>query len=446
MSRIAIMICCFFLFSVCVSTGYSEKIPHQNHSGTDIIVKFKPHVKKAEITNKKLHKFEELNERYDVKSKKELFSKTGKSKEDKLKEKLGLLRIYKITFKQDVNIEEALKAYNSNPDIEYAEPDYLHELHYLPNDPYFYTKQWNLHNDSIYNGSHYADIDAPEAWDITRGNNKITIAIVDTGIQTDHPDLSSNLIPGYDIADNDPDPSDYVGHGTHVSGIAAAATDNGFGIAGVCPDCNIMPIKVSTGTYNLIFQSNVINGIIYAVDNGADVINISIGGDASNAYRDAILYAYNAGKVIVASAGNDSSDYIYYPAGYKEVIAVGASDNQDKRSFYSNYGYHVDALAPGTVIYSTCTAGTWCDKFGTSMAAPHVAGVAGLLLSNNPALSPDQVKWHIELGAQDLAGDPAEDAPGWDKFHGWGRINAYNALQTISPGATFSAESTYADA
>lgn len=446
MSRIAIMICCFFLFSVCVSTGYSEKIPHQNHSGTDIIVKFKPHVKKAEITNKKLHKFEELNERYDVKSKKELFSKTGKAKEDKLKEKLGLLRIYKITFKQDVNIEEALKAYSSNPDIEYAEPDYLHELHYLPNDPYFYTKQWNLHNDSIYNGSHYADIDAPEAWDVTRGDNKITIAIVDTGIQTDHPDLSSNLIPGYDIADNDPDPSDYVGHGTHVSGIAAAATDNGFGIAGVCPDCNIMPIKVSTGTYNLIFQSNVINGIIYAVDNGADVINISIGGDASNAYYDAILYAYNAGKVIVASAGNDSSDYIYYPAGYKEVIAVGASDNQDKRSFYSNYGYHVDALAPGTVIYSTCTAGTWCDKFGTSMAAPHVAGVAGLLLSNNPALSPDQVKWHIELGAQDQAGDPAEDAPGWDKFHGWGRINAYNALQTISPGATFSTESTYADA
>jgi len=445
MSRITISVVCFYLFFVCAPACNSENIPRNNQSKSDIIIKFKQHVKKDDIINKKISKFEILNKKYNVKSKKELFKQTGKPKEDKLKEEIGLSRIYKITFKDDVDIEEVLKEYNNNADIEYAEPDYLQELHYLPNDPYFYTKQWNLHNDSIYNGSYYADIDAPEAWDITRGNNETTIAIVDTGIQTDHPDLSSNIIPGYDIADNDPDPSDFVGHGTHVSGIAAATTDNWLGIAGVCPDCNIMPIKVSTGTYNLIFQSNVINGIVYAVDNGADVINISIGGDGSNAYRDAILYAYNAGKVIVASVGNDSSDYIYYPAGYKEVIAVGASDNKDKRSFYSNYGFHVDVTAPGTVIYSTCTAGTWCDKFGTSMAAPHVAGVAGLLLSNNPTLSPDQVKWHIELGALDQAGDSAEDSPGWDKYHGWGRINAYNAFQPISPGATFSVESTYAD-
>jgi len=442
-SRVVILTFCFFF--VCASVCNSENISQKNQSKTEIIVKFKQHVQKHEITNKKLHKFEELNKKYDVKSKKELFKKTGKLKKDKLKEELGLLHIYKIKFKQDVNIGEVLKSYNSNPDIEYAEPDYISELHYLPNDQFFDPKQWNLHNDSMHNGTTYPDIDAPEAWDITRGDSDITIAIVDTGIQIDHPDLLNKITLGYDIADNDPDPSDFVGHGTHVAGIAAAATDNGIGIAGACPDCKIMPIKVSSGTSSVLFHSNIVSGIVYAVDNGADVINISSGGGGSTAYQDAILYAYNAGKVIVASTGNDSSEDIYYPAGYKEVISVGASDNKDERSFYSNYGSHIDVVAPGTVIYSTCIAGTWCDKFGTSMAAPHVAGVAGLLLSNNPSLNPDQVKWHIELGAQDQGGDPVEDTLGWDKYHGWGRLNAYNTLLPISPGATFSIENTYAD-
>lgn len=431
----------FFCSSLCYSGNYSNI----RSSNTDIIVKFKKSVDTNDVKNKKLINFEKLNKKYSIKSKKELIKNTGKVKLDNVKQEIGLNRIFKIKFNKAQNIKEVLENYNNDPDIEYAEPDYISVLHYLPNDQFFDPKQWNLHNDSIYNGTTYPDIDAPEAWDITRGASDITIAIVDTGIQIDHPDLLSKITLGYDIADNDTDPSDFVGHGTHVAGIAAAATDNGVGIAGACPDCKIMPIKVSSGTSSILFHSNIVSGIVYAVDNGADIINISSGGGGSTAYQDAILYAYNAGKVIVASTGNDSSEDIYYPAGYKEVIAVGASGNKDERSFYSNYGSHLDVVAPGTVIYSTCIAGTWCDKFGTSMAAPHVAGVAGLLLSNNPSLSPDQVKWHIELGAQDQGGDPAEDVPGWDKYYGWGRINAYNALQTISPGATFSIESSYAD-
>ena len=434
-----------FLFFFSAKFCHSETYTNIEKPDNSIIVKFKEHVKKDAIENKKLKNFEKLNKKHNLESKNLLVKKSGKKREDNLKEKLGLNRIYYLKFKENSDINKILKDYKDDPDIEYAEPDHVSELHYLPHDQFFSTKQWNLHNDRIYNGRTYPDIDSPEAWDITRGDNGITIAIIDTGIQTDHPDLCSKITFGYDIADTDYDPSDFVGHGTHVAGIAAAVTDNGIGVAGVCPDCKIMPVKVTSGTSNLIFHSNAVNGIIYAVDHGADVINISSGGGGSMAYQDAISYAYSAGKVVVASTGNDSSEHVYYPAGYKEVIAVGASGDNDERSFYSNYGPHVDVVAPGTVIYSTYVAGSWCDKFGTSMAAPHVAGVAGLLLSNNPSLSPDQVKWHIELGAQDQGGDPVEDTSGWDRYHGWGRLNAHNALQPIAPGATFSTESAYAD-
>ncbi len=362
-----------------------------------------------------------------------------------MKDDLGLLRIYKVSFGEHVNIEDALKDYVGDPDIEYAVPDDVHQLQFLPNDQLFYPEQWNLDNDGTYSGTVDSDIDAPEAWDLTTGDNQTIIAIVDTGVQTNHPDLSSKLLPGYDFADDDNDPSDELGHGTHVAGIAAAETNNGRGVAGVCPECMILPIKVSIRNTSVIPTSSIISGIVYAVDNGADVINLSMVGNHSVAYQDAILYAYTAGVVIVASSGNSFDEHIYYPAGYRQVIAVGASDSTDKRTDFSTYGYNVDVIAPGDTILSSCMVNAWCVASGTSMAAPHVAGIAGLLLSNNPTLSPDQVKWHIELGAEDQKGTPAEDTPGWDKYHGLGRINAYNSLQPISPGVTFSNGSAYAD-
>jgi len=438
---------CFLLFFIFAFNCKSENgiyKKEEKYPYTDIIVKFKSHVRPEDIVGKKMSNFEMLNRKYNAKTKRLLFKKSGKEKEDKLKEKIGLPRIYKIKFKDEVNIEEALRDYNEDSDIEYAEPDYFQRLNFVPDDQYFYSEQWNLDNNGTY-GSFDADIDAPEAWDITTGKNDVTIAIIDTGFQTDHPDLSSKLLPGYDIADNDPDPWDDkgLGHGTLVAGVAAAATNNGLGIAGVCPNCKILPIKVATEGW--IHLSDVISGIVYAVDGGADVINLSLGGGPSAAYHDAVLYAFNSGTVIVASTGNDSSESILYPAGYKEVIAVGSSRVNDERASFSNYGYHIDVVAPGDPIYSSCMVDTWCAGSGTSLSAPQVAGLAGLLLSFDPNLSPDQVKWHIELGADGQRGNPSEDTPGWDKYYGWGRINAYKALQPISPGATFSTESAYAD-
>jgi thermitase len=416
------------------------------YSPDQIIVKFKSYITSEDITLGRLTNFEKLNAKYGVNNIKQLF-KTIKDKEklNNLKKSLGLTQLYVLKVQKNIDIDQMVIEYKQDPDIEYAEPDYIVEGGIIPNDTYFNSNQWNLNNTGQSGGKVDGDIDAPEVWDLTTGDNSVIIAIIDSGVKLNHPDLSNKILPGYDFVNGDNDPSDDHGHGTHVAGIAAAISNNATGISGVCWNCNILPVKV-LGSNNRGLTSNLISGIIYAVDNNADVINLSIAGVDTSAKYDAVLYAYNANRVIVACMGNDGDSWVYYTAGYKEVIAVGATDKNDIRASFSSYGGHIDVVAPGVSVYSTYLYSPYYAYMdGTSMATPHVAGLAALILSMNPSYNPDQVKWHIELGAEDQVGNIAEDTPGWDIYYGWGRINSYNSLQLISPGITFSLESSYAN-
>ncbi len=229
------------------------------------------------------------------------------------------------------------------------------------------------------------------------------------------------------------------GHGTHVAGIIAANTNNGQGIAGVCPECTILPLKTHDSDGEETF-SDVSTAIRYAVEQGAQIINMSFGKgkDSCTAeLADAVNYAYNNGTVLIAAAGNASSTendcpvkaalYTYemnYPARFGRVIAVGASNSNDSRADFSHYGPTLDVMAPGVSILSTYLNGGYESHSGTSMASPMVAGVAGLLLSQNPSLTPAQVQKILENSADDIGGS------GWDEKTGWGRINAAQALQT----------------
>lgn len=301
-------------------------------------------------------------------------------------------------------------------------------------------------------------IDAPAAWTVVTGTSKIIIAIVDSGIKLDHEDLvarrwiNSAEIPGnyidddgngqiddvngwhfyqrwtgttYVSAENANVQDDY-GHGTHVAGIAAAAANNGTGITGVAPGARIMPIKVldqfGTGWY-----SDIAAGIIYAADNGARVINLSLGGTAdSQTLRAAVDYARSRGALVVAATGN-TGGAILYPAAYDPVLAVAATDQSDQIAYFSNRGPQVDVAAPGVDIYSTWPwVSGYFTKSGTSMAAPHVAGLAALIRSERPDLAVDQITQIITSTARDVAD------PGWDAVTGWGRIDAFAAVQRVA--------------
>nr|MBC8249280.1 peptidase S8 [Anaerolineales bacterium] len=326
------------------------------------------------------------------------------------------------------------KQLERNPAVLYAEPDYLaHAIATTPNDTYYASYQWNM--------SH---IGLETAWDTTTGSSSITIAVADTGVDSTHPDLSSKVVAGYDFVNNDSDPSDDEGHGTHVAGIAAAATNNNRGVAGVSWGSKIMPIKVldSDGLGSYI---QIASGIRWAADNGADIINLSVGGASpSFILEDAVNYAYSAGCLLVAAAGNESGP-ILYPAAYDDyVMAVGAVGHEDEHASYSNTGYSLDVAAPGGNptdssdsdpnhwIASTYWQGSgysYVMEAGTSQACPHVAGLAALVWSVNSALTNDDVQSIIETTAVDLG------SPGWDETFGWGRINAAAAV-AAAPGGT----------
>ncbi|HEX6289998.1 MAG TPA: S8 family peptidase [Herpetosiphonaceae bacterium] len=291
---------------------------------------------------------------------------------------------------------DVLTTLTNHPAVEYVEPNYIYTIadepvrdaanilaansvfvpmvvnitRFIPNDPSL--------------GSQYAwdRISAFDGWHITRGSAGVVIAVVDTGVQLNHPDLAAKLVPGYDFIDNDTNPSDGNGHGTHVAGTAAAMTNNAIGGAGTCPECRIMPVRVlnNSGSGTL---TGVANGIIFAANSGAQVINLSLGGSGSSTLENAVNYAWSKGSLLACAAGNDgTSDTTYaYPAAYTNCLAVGATDSADDDAWYSNWGLWVDIAAPGSAIYSTWTGSGYNTINGTSMATPHVAGVAGLVAS-----------------------------------------------------------------
>ena len=292
------------------------------------------------------------------------------------------------------------------------------------------------------------DYDSDGAWyidevEITDDSNTLFYDDMESGVgnwQTDSlpfqkaPDLvNTNFVAGYDFVDNDSHANDEDSHGTHVAGTIAQSTNNGIGVAGIAFNTTIMPIRVlgpAGGTYQ-----QIVDGIYYAANNGADIINMSLGGpSAATILEDAVDHAYNNGVVVIAASANESSGQVSYPAAYNNVIAVGATQYDETRSSYSNYGSSLDLVAPGGGGSNGVVQQTFGDTFqdwgywfyqGTSMAAPHVSGVAALILSKNSSLAPSEVRTILESTAEDK-GDP-----GWDQYYGHGLLDAHAALTFV---------------
>lgn len=276
-----------------------------------------------------------------------------------------------LTSATDVQATEALiKSFKGNPNIEYIEPNYIYSAQFTPNDPSL-SSQWA-----------WSVIQAFQAWDTTQGSASTVIAVVDTGVMNTHTDLDAKIVAGFDYVDNDSTPQDGNGHGTHVSGTSAAETNNATGGAGTCPNCSVMGVRVldNNGSGTL---ANVANGITYAADHGAKVINLSLGGTGSTTLQTAVDYAWGRGVFLACAAGNSntSSTTSAYPAAYPNCFAIASTNSSDARSSFSNYGSWVEVAAPGEGIYSTWNTGSYNTISGTSMATPHVAGLAGLLAS-----------------------------------------------------------------
>lgn len=264
-----------------------------------------------------------------------------------------------------------VRALARNPNVAYAELDYLADANWTPNDPSF-SAQWAL-----------PKVQAPAAWDYARGTSAVLIAVVDTGVDLSHPDLAGKVRTDidWDFVNNDATAQDDNGHGTHLAGTVAAATNNGTGIAGMCPNCSILPVKVlnasGSGSY-----SAIASGIRYAADKGAKVINLSLGGSSgATTLSDAVVYANGKGALQVCAVGGSNSSTPSYPAYYSQCVAVAATDQNDNKASFSSYGTWVDTSAPGVSIYSTYLNGGYATLSGASMATAHAAGLAGLLFS-----------------------------------------------------------------
>jgi len=370
--------------------------------------------------------------------------------------------IYLLHVSIDSDILSILQEYSSCPDVVYAEPNGIGTLCGIPNDADF-SKQWYLHNtgQTFYPGIHGtpdADIDAPEAWDIEKGSSAVVIAIIDTGVDYTHPDLADKIwnntdeipgnsidddqngyiddIRGWDFCSNDSNILDFYGHGTMCAGVAAASANNGIGIAGVGWNCTIMPIQDCNETVLLYWEADA-KGLKYAADNGADIISMSWGEDYSvpNIIKDAVNYAYAKGVFLCAAAGNDNANIKLYPAAFENVTAVAATDYNDVRAYFSTYGEWVDIAAPGHYIYSTTPTyhvvmndppyyytQSYSFGSGTSFSSPMVAGVAALLLSKDPSLTPDELKTLLYENV-----DPYNST----EYIGTGRLNAQKALAAL---------------
>ena len=438
---------------VAASPGLSP-LAGRTHAGDQIIVRFRPgHEQAAPL----LHFLARTEPRRSIPA----------------------LGIQTVRLRKGADLEKALERYRSSPAVEYAGPNHVLRIaaQRWPNDPillygwdyldlgFIILYQWGLYNDG--SGSGFgpgglprADIKAPEAWAVETGRPDVVIAVLDTGIDYTHPDLAGKVwtnlreIPangidddangfvddwrGWDFANSDNDPWDdheesgmAVRHGTFVSAIAAASTNDGVGMAGVSWGSPVMALKVMDSSgYGL--EDDAAAAVVYAADNGAKIINMSLTGEDVPALRTAIQYARQKGCLVVAASGNSGTSADTYPASYPEVLAVGATNEYDQRCTAadwgqggSNYGSYLDVMAPGNNILSATSMMEPQGYFvlpGTSAAAPFVAGVAALVWSRYPDWTAQQVFNQIVRTCDDLG------TAGWDMFTGWGRVNAYRAL------------------
>ncbi|GBG12174.1 peptidase S8 [Paenibacillus agaridevorans] len=353
-------------------------------------------------------------------------SRPGEADMEKIKRDVNAESIQQIgdtyVFRSKTLETEGLMQYfKANWKPEYTEPHYLYltnettEATIVPNDTLYSQYQWNL-----------PSIQAEHGWTVSKGDEGVIIAVLDTGVQSNHPDLKDKLIKGTNIVNTGSDPDDDVGHGTHVAGIIGASVNNGEGVAGVSWYNKIMPVKVldSSGAGSTY---SVAQGIIWAVDNGAKVINMSLGNYAQADFlHDAIKYAYERDVVLIAASGNDNTERPGYPAAYPEVFAVAATDNNKGKASFSNYGDYIDVAAPGDSIASTYPGSQYAALSGTSMASPHVAALAGLIRSVNPDLSNEEVMEIMRVSAKDLG------AEGKDNYFGYGEIDLDKALHAAT--------------
>lgn len=343
--------------------------------------------------------------------------------------RFGLDRTYVVELPPGTDIPALIDACHAlRAEVEFAELDVIGGVaDTIPNDPDF-SLMYGLHNTGQTGGVEDADIDAPAAWDLHTGDyGTVTIAIIDSGVDP-HPEFADRIVPGTNTNDpNSPDlTEDGCPHGTHVAGIAAAAGNNGIGMAGVTWGALIMPVRVLNGCSGT--QQQCADGIVWATDHGADICSMSLQYYTySQALEDAVNYAHSLGVVVVAAAGNNAGNTIAYPAKFANCVAVGATTDRDTWALFSNYGPEIDVAAPGDNIWSTWTNNGYIYSDGTSMATPHVSGLAALVKSYNPGLTNEEIITII-TGTADDRGDP-----GWDEKFGYGRINAQAALAAATP-------------
>jgi subtilisin family serine protease len=361
-------------------------------------------------------------------------------------EQTDLSASYRVRFDPSQSVSEAVQRLSGVGEVVFAEPNrWREQAAVIPNDPLF-AQQWGLKK-----------INCPRAWERSRGSATITVAVIDTGVDLDHPELAPLLRPGKDFVDLGPAPEaedgwvfegdfqgaddvpqDEVGHGTHVAGTIACRSDNREGVSGVTWECRLMPVRVLARIRRLAdgvvsgvgSAADIAAGIRWAADHGARVLNLSLGGPmATGVERDAIAHAISRNVVVVAAMGNDFGPVVSFPAAFDDVIAVGATDVLDRRAPFSNTGPHIDVAAPGVNILSTFLDDTFSSSDGTSMACPHVAGVAALVLSRDPFLNADDVRKILHTTARPLRRLPTDPVP--NNQFGFGLVDADAALAAL---------------
>jgi len=374
----------------------------------------------------------------------------------------GLDRILRVHFDAAVPADEAARRFGPLPGVVYAEPNRIARAQFTPNDTW-YAQQWAHDNTGQavrYGGGTVGtpdcDTDTNEAWDLQTGSSSVIVAIIDTGVDTGHPEFAGRVVAGYDYVNNDSNPADDNGHGTSCAGIALGAGHNAQGIAGVAWGVRLMPVKVLSASGSGSYTA-VANGINFAANNGAKILSLSLGGGASSTLANAVNYAYGRGCAIFCAAGNSNRSSLDYPAAYSNTIAVGALSpcNQRKSTsscdgetwWGSNYGSGLEFLAPGVRIHTTDIRGSGgfgsgdyiTDFNGTSAATPHAAGIGALVWSQNPVLTNAQLSSVLTASCDDLG------TSGYDAQTGYGRMNAFRAVQAAGGGGVPTPETIFSE-